>query len=86
MENENGIEKLVAIMQTMSQAMQTMTNNLERLTEEQARAGKAIGEAGLVLQDHAQVIRNLGSAVVRLWHEAHLPIEEAPQTPSGPVN
>ena len=86
MEEDNGIKKLVAIMQTMSQAMQTMTNNLERLTEEQARAGKAIGEAGIILQDHAQTIRNLGAAVVRLWHEANLPIEEAPQPPPGPVN
>jgi hypothetical protein len=86
MEEDNGIKKLVAIMQTMSQAMQTMTNNLERLTEEQARAGKAIGEAGLILQDHAQNIRNIGAAVVRLWHEANLPIEEAPQPPPGPVN
>lgn len=93
MENENGIEKLVAIMQTMSQAMQTMSTTLEKLTEEQARMaqeqtrmGKAIGEAGTILQDHAHVIRNIGAAVVRLWTEAGLPITEAPQVPSGPVN
>jgi K+/H+ antiporter YhaU regulatory subunit KhtT len=89
----SGIEKLVAIMQTMSQAMQTMSTTLEKLTEEQARMaqeqermGKAIGEAGLILQDHTQNIRNIGAAVVRLWHEANLPIEEAPQPPPGPVN
>ena len=86
MEEDNGIKKLVAIMQTMSQAMQTMSTTLEKLTEEQARAGKAIGEAGLILQDHAHNIRNLGAAVVRLWTEAGLPITEAPQVPSGPVN
>ena len=84
--SETATEDLIKIVQQMHEAMKTVAANQEKLLAEQGRAAKAIGEAGIILQDHAEKIRNTGSAVVRLWHEAGLPIEEAPQPPPGPVN
>ncbi len=77
---------LVEMMQEMLAAMKVMTGTLEKLEAEQARLGKAMGESGIVLLNHAKTLNNLGSAVVRLWHEAKLPVNEAPETPPETVN
>jgi hypothetical protein len=45
-----------------------------------------MGESGLILANHAETMRNLGSATVRLWHEAGLPIADAPSVPPEAVN
>jgi len=60
------------------EGMKRVVANQEKLMEQQQKQALALGEAGLSLIDHTQNLRNLGAAVVRLWHEAGLPINEAP--------
>jgi hypothetical protein len=81
-ESTTATEDLVKIVQQMHEAMKTVASNQEKLLAEQERMGKAIGETGIILQDHAQKIRNTGAAVVRLWNEAGLPVAEA----TAPLN
>jgi hypothetical protein len=66
--------------------MKTMTSNQEKLQLEQARLRVAMGESGLIVLTNAETLRNVGAAVVRLWHEAGLPIADAPEVPPEAVN
>jgi len=77
-EETPGIKQLIKLMQEIHSAVQTLTSNQERLVKEQDRAGKAIGEAGVVLKNHAEILRSMQDCVVKLWREAGLPVEESP--------
>jgi len=90
------VEKLVKIVQEVLGSIRTVIANqekfateLEAFKAEQQRAGKALGEAGLILQNHAEVVRSHGGAIVTLWREAGLPLADAPtiEPPkNSPVN
>ena len=77
---EDSFKQLVVLMQAQSDLIHKLLENQEKFEAEQAKCGKAIGEAGMILLDHAQNLRNLGAATTRLWIEAGLPVNEQPKT------
>ena len=79
-------KNLVQMMQDLMDLMRKMTENQEKMQSEQQRLGIAMGESGLILANHAETLRKLGAATVRLWHEAKLPVNEAPETPPEVIN
>jgi len=56
------------------------------LEAEQARLKVAMGASGLIVISNATTLRHVEAAVVRLWHEAGLPITDAPEVPPEAVN
>jgi len=59
-EETPGIKQLIKLMQEIHSAVQTLTSNQERLVKEQDRAGKAIGEAGVVLKSRRDFAKHAG--------------------------
>jgi len=77
---------LVEMMQDIMDLLKTVTSNQEKLEAEQARLKVAMGESGLIVISNATTLRHVEAAVVRLWHEAGLPITDAPEVPPEAVN
>ena len=77
---------LVEMMEDLMGLMKTVTANQEKLEAEQKRLATAMGESGLIVINNATTLSHLGAAVVRLWHEAGLPIDQAPAVPPEAVN
>ena len=86
MSEESTLKQLLLLMQAQSELVRKLLENQERLEAEQAKSGKALGEAGVILLNHAETLKNLGMASVRMWHELKLPITEAPEVPPEVVN
>jgi len=80
-EEPAGIQQLIQLMQEIHSAVKILTANQEKIAAEQQRSAKAIGEAGAILQNHAQVLRYTQEAVIKLWKEAGLPVDETPPAP-----
>jgi hypothetical protein len=83
-EESASIQQLIQLMQEIHGAVQILTANQEKIAAEQQHAAKAIGEAGAILKNHAQVLRYTQEAVIKLWKEAGLPVDETP--PPAPLN
>lgn len=76
----------LVLMQQQSALIARLITTLEKIQTEQDRAGKAIGEAGAILLNHTETLKNLGMASVRMWHELKLPVEGEPEVPPSTVN
>jgi hypothetical protein len=85
MTEETGFPQLLQ-MQEMTAAIRTLVANQERLQAEQEHAGRALGELGLIMKNHADVLRGVQGAVIRLWEEVGLPTEEQPPPLPEQVN
>jgi hypothetical protein len=77
---------LTEILSEMMAAMKTMAENQTKLQAEQACLAVAMGESGIILLDNTKKLNNQGVALIRLWHEAGLPIADAPEVPPEAVN
>jgi len=86
MSEESTLKQVLELMQLQSALIRQLLENQEKFEAEQAKAARALGEAGSILLDHAQNLRNLGAASVRMWHELKLPVTEAPEAPPEVVN
>jgi hypothetical protein len=80
MSEDSALKELLAIMQQQSDLIHKLLENQEKFEAEQAKAAKALGEVGVILIDHAENLRNLGAASVRMWTEIGLPVNEQPKT------
>jgi hypothetical protein len=78
MTDETGIHQLIHLLQEIHSAVKALTANQEKIAAEQQHAAQAIGEAGAILKNHAEVLRHTQDAVIKLWREAGLPVDETP--------
>ena len=79
MSDETGLEQLLRLMMEMTTAIKTLAENQSRLAAEQDHCGKAIGEFGIVLHNHAETLRYAQDALTVVWKQLGLPIDQSPQ-------
>jgi hypothetical protein len=71
-------KRVLEMMSELSKSVRTLLENQERLTAEQRKAGLAIGEAGMLLARHGEVIAELSRRAGLL--------DESPPPNAPPLN
>ena len=84
MTDEGGIDQLVKMMVEITVAIRKLAGNQEALEREQAHCAKALGELGLVMRNHAEILRQSQTALEMLWEKVGLPFDRPEDAP--PVN
>ena len=87
------MEDLVKLMQEMSNVVKRIlaqqerfSADLEQFRSDQGKAATALGEAGVILLNHAKALNSYGSALTVLCKKAGLPLRDAPPKIPPAVN
>ncbi len=78
--SDEPITQLLGMMRELSTTIRTLVANQEKLAAEQDHAAQSLGELGLIMRNHADILRASQDAIVRLWEASGLPTDEAPPT------